>query len=38
MIETGLKDKTVIVTGANHDIESAAVLAFVREGAKIFIH
>lgn len=37
MQDTGLKDKTVIVTGANHGIGAATALAFAREGAKVFI-
>ncbi len=38
MIDTGLKDKVVIVTGANHGIGAAAVLRFAREGARVFIN
>ncbi len=38
MIDTGLKDKTVIVTGANHGIGAATAIAFAREGAHVFIH
>jgi 3-oxoacyl-[acyl-carrier protein] reductase len=37
MLDTGLKDKVVIVTGANHGIGAATALAFSREGAKVFI-
>jgi 3-oxoacyl-[acyl-carrier protein] reductase len=37
MLDTGLKDKVVLVTGANHGIGAAAALAFAREGAKVFI-
>ena len=38
MIETGLQNKVVIVTGANHGIGAATALAFARQGAKIFVH
>jgi 3-oxoacyl-[acyl-carrier protein] reductase len=37
MLDTGLKDKAVVVTGANHGIGAATALAFAREGAKVFI-
>jgi len=37
MIDTGLKGKTVIVTGANHGIGAAIAIAFAREGARILI-
>jgi 3-oxoacyl-[acyl-carrier protein] reductase len=37
MPDTGLKDKVVLVTGANHGIGAATALAFAREGAKVFI-
>jgi 3-oxoacyl-[acyl-carrier protein] reductase len=37
MLDTGLKDKVVIVTGANHGIGAATAEAFAREGAKVFI-
>jgi 3-oxoacyl-[acyl-carrier protein] reductase len=37
MWDTGLKDKVVIVTGANHGIGAATAVAFAREGAKVFI-
>ena len=37
MLDTGLKDKVVIVTGANHGIGAAIASAFAREGAKVFI-
>ncbi len=37
MIDTGLKDKAVIVTGANHGIGAATAVAFAREGARVFI-
>lgn len=37
MIDTGLADKVVIVTGANHGIGAATAWAFAEEGAKVFI-
>jgi 3-oxoacyl-[acyl-carrier protein] reductase len=37
MLDTGLKDKVVIVTGANHGIGAATAEAFAGEGAKVFI-
>jgi 3-oxoacyl-[acyl-carrier protein] reductase len=37
MIDTGLKGKTVIVTGANHGIGAATAIAFAQEGANLFI-
>lgn len=37
MIDTGLKGKTVIVTGANHGIGAAIAIAFGWEGAKVLI-
>ncbi len=37
MLNTGLKDKGVIVTGANHGIGAATAAAFAREGARVFI-
>lgn len=37
MIETGLRNKTVLVTGANHGIGAATAKAFAAEGAPVFI-
>ncbi len=38
MLDTGLADKVVIVTGANHGMGAATAIAFAKEGAKVFIH
>jgi len=40
MIETGLKDKVVLITGANnpHGIGVATARACLREGARVFLH
>jgi 3-oxoacyl-[acyl-carrier protein] reductase len=38
MIDTGLKDKVVLVTGANHGIGAAAAIAFAEQGAKVFLN
>ncbi len=38
MIDTGLKGKVVIVTGANHGIGAAITVAFAKESAKVFIN
>ncbi len=38
MIDTGLKDKVVLVTGANHGIGAAAAAAFAAQGAKVFLN
>jgi len=37
MIDPKLKDKIVLITGANHGIGAAAARAFVAQGAKVFI-
>jgi len=37
MIDTQLKDKVVLVTGANHGIGAAVAKAFARQGTKVFI-
>jgi 3-oxoacyl-[acyl-carrier protein] reductase len=38
MINTGLQNKVVLVTGANHGIGAATAKAFAAEGAKVFIN
>jgi 3-oxoacyl-[acyl-carrier protein] reductase len=38
MIETQLRDKVVLVTGANHGIGAASARAFAAEGAAVAIH
>ena len=38
MIDTRLKDKVVLVTGANHGIGAATARAFAAEGAHVAIH
>ena len=37
MIDTGLKDKVVLITGANRGIGAATTLALAGQGAKIFM-
>ena len=37
MINTGLQDKVVFVTGANHGIGAATARAFAAQGARVFI-
>ncbi len=38
MIDPKLKDKVVIVTGANHGIGAATAIAFAKQQAKVFIN
>ena len=38
MIETGLRDKVVLVTGANHGIGAATAAAFALQGARVLVH
>lgn len=37
MIDTGLKDKVVLVTGANHGMGAATAVAMAKQGACVFI-
>jgi len=36
MIDTCIKDKIVLITGANHGIGAATAVAFAKENAKVF--
>lgn len=38
MIDTGLENKVVLITGANHGIGAATAAAFGREGARVFLN
>jgi 3-oxoacyl-[acyl-carrier protein] reductase len=38
MIDAGLKDRVVLVTGGNHGIGAATARAFAAQGARVFIH
>ena len=38
MIDSKLKDKVVILTGANHGIGAATSIAFAKESAKVFMN
>ncbi len=38
MIDTGLKGKVVLITGAQHGIGAATAKAFAAQGASVFIH
>lgn len=38
MIDTKLKDRVVVVTGANHGIGAATAMAFAEQGARVFIN
>jgi 3-oxoacyl-[acyl-carrier protein] reductase len=38
MMDTGLKDKVVLITGGNHGIGAASAVALAREGARLFIN
>ncbi len=37
MMDTGLQDKVVLVTGANHGIGATTARAFAAQGARVFI-
>lgn len=38
MIDTCLKDKIVLITGANYGIDAVAAVAFAKEKDKVFIN
>ena len=38
MVDTGLKGKVALVTGANHGVGAAVAVAFAREGAAVFLN
>ena len=38
MIDTGLKNKVVMITGANNSVGNAIAFAFAEEGVKLIIH
>lgn len=37
MVDTGLRGKVALITGANHGIGAATAVAFAREGADVFL-
>ncbi len=37
MVDTGIKGKVALITGANHGVGAATALAFAREGADVFL-